>query len=271
MSTPSSTPAPPRAPAAPPPAPAPALRGLVRDTGAERHDAVHAARWTLSGTAKVTGDVAVGEARLRGLAAVGGRLTADRLTVHGTLEVVGPVEVRGSGVFEGTFRPMGPVHLGAGNVRGIARVARELRVDRMLQVAGALEAPSVRAGLLELQGSANIPGEIVSLSGVHARFRGDSSLGPITARDVVLRGPPPGLVPSILRRVFGGAAHVMVERIEADRVELSAVTVAYVRAPSVVLGPGAHVTEVVGTIVRQHPSAHVGPESRSRPPHGLSP
>lgn len=251
--------------------PAPALRGLVRDTGAERHDSVRAARWTLSGTAKVTGDVTVGEARLRGLAAVGGRLTADRLTVHGTLEVVGPVEVRTAGVFEGTFRPMGSVHLGAGNVRGIARVTQELRVDRLLQVAGALEAPSVRAGLVELRGSANVPGELVSLTGFHARFRGDSSLGPITARDVVLRGPPPGLVPSILRRVFGGAAHVVVERIEADRVELSAVNVAYVRAPAVVLGPGAHVAEVVGTIVRQHPSAHVGPESRSRPPHGLSP
>ncbi len=271
MSSTAPTPAPVPAPAAPPAAPAPALRGLVRDSGAERHDAVRAARWALSGTAKVTGDVTVGEARLRGLAAVGGRLTADRLTVHGTLEVVGPVEVRGTGVFEGTFRPMGPVHLGTGYVRGIARVTRELRVDRMLQVAGALEAPSLRVGLLELQGSANVPGELVSLTGFHARFRGDSTLGPITARDVVLRGPPPGLVPSILRRVFGGSAHVVVERIEAERVELSAVNVAYVCAPAVVLGPGAHVAEVEGTILRQHPSAHVGPESRSRPPHGLSP
>jgi len=60
-----------------------------------------------------------------------------------------------------------------------------------------------------------------------------------------------------------------VDRIEAESVKLEGVKVAFVRAPQVILGRGCHVTEVDGTIVRRHPSSHVGPESRSLPPYGL--
>jgi hypothetical protein len=264
---------PPTAPPAAAPAaaaPPPPLRGLVRDAGAVRRDSVRAARWIAAGTVKVTGDVTVTEAALRGLATIGGKFTADRCSVHGTLEVRGGVDVRTSATLEGTFRPLGPVHFGSAIARGVIRAVADLEVDRLFRVAGALEAPSLHTGALDLDGSATVPGEIVALAGVRAQFRADSQLGSISARSVSLQGPPPGLVPTILRKVFGGNATVSVERIEADHVELEAVTVEFVRSREVVLGPEAHVATVEGTIVRQHPSAHVGPESRTPPPPGLS-
>jgi hypothetical protein len=253
-----------------PPPPTPPPTGVLRNTGAVRHDTVRAARWTSSGSVKVTGDATVGDADLRGLTTIGGKLTAERLTADGTLEVQGATDVRSSISLEGTFRPLGTVHLRGGTVRGILRTVSEIKVDRELSVEGVLEAPSLKVGLLDLKGVATVPGAIVSRSKVRGQFRGDSTLGPVTAVEVVLRGPPPGMVPTLVRKVFGGSARVEVDRIEADRVELEAVRVAFVRSKAIVLGPGAHVAEFEGTIVRQHPSARVGFESESPPPHGLS-
>jgi cytoskeletal protein CcmA (bactofilin family) len=268
--------APPTPSATPPPdrvsplAPTRDSAGVVRDVGAARHDVVRAARWTSSGSVKVTGDASAGEVALRGLATIGGRLTAERLTSEGTLEVLGAVDVRSSLSVGGTFRPVGTVHLGAGEVRGTLRAVAPVKVDRELRVRGVLEAPSLEVGLLDLEGSARVPGAVVARAKVRAQFRGDSTLGTVTAPEVVLRGPAPGLVPTLVRKVFGGSARVEVDRVEADRVELEAVRVAFVRSKAVVLGPGAHVAEVEGTIVRQHASARVGPESESPPPYGLS-
>jgi cytoskeletal protein CcmA (bactofilin family) len=243
---------------------------VVRDAGAIRHDTVRAMRWTVSGTCKVTGDATAAEATVAGLLSIGGRLTVTRMTVRGTLEVLGGTDVRERADLDGTFHPRGPVHLASARVAGILRTDSDVRVDHDLAIDGALEAASLHVGVLELTGTATVPGEVVASGRIRAGFRGDSSLGPVQAREVSLKGPPPGLVPSLVRKVFGGNAHVEVERIEADRVELEAVNVGLVRSKEIVLGPGAQVTEIEGTIVRQHPTARVGPESRSRPPHGLS-
>lgn len=243
---------------------------VVRDTGAIRHDTVRAMRWTVAGTCKVTGDATAAEAMVSGLLSVGGRLTVTRMTVHGTLEVLGGTDVRERAEVDGTFHPRGSVHLASARVAGILRTESDVRVDQELAVDGALEAASLHVAVLDLTGTATVPGEIVATGRIRASFRGDSSLGPIQAREVTLKGPPPGLVPSLMRKVFGGNAHVQIDRVEADRVELEAVNVSLVRSKEIVLGPGSQVTEIEGTIVRQHPTARVGPESRSRPPHGLS-
>ncbi len=242
----------------------------VRDSGAARHDSVRAMQWAVSGTCKVTGDATAAAATVAGLLSVGGRCTVTRLTVRGTLEVLGATDVRERLDLDGSFRPRGAVHLASARVAGVLRASSDVRVDRDLTVDGALEAPAVHAGVLDLTGSATVAGETAATGSIRAAFRGDSSLGPVLAREVTLRGPPPGLVPSLVRKVFGGEAHASVERVEAERVELEAVDVGLVRSAEIVLGPGAHVTEVEGTVVRQHPSARVGPESRSRPPRGLT-
>jgi cytoskeletal protein CcmA (bactofilin family) len=243
---------------------------LVQDAGAIRHDTVRAMRWTVSGTCKVTGDATAAEATVAGLLSVGGRLTATRATVHGTLEVLGGTDIRERADIDGTFHPRGSVHLASARVTGILRTESEVRVDRDFAMDGALEAGSLHVGVLDLTGTATVPGEIVADGRIRASFRGDSSLGPILAREVSLKGPPPGLVPTLMRKVFGGNAHVQIDRIEADHVELEAVNVSLVRSKEIVLGPGAQVTAIEGTVVRQHPTARVGPESRSRPPYGLS-
>jgi cytoskeletal protein CcmA (bactofilin family) len=267
-STSSSTPLPPASGATPPALGPP--EPLVRDTGAVRHASIRAMRWVVTGTTKVTGDATAAEANVTGLLTVGGKLTVTRCTVRGTLEVAGATDIRDHADLDGTFRPMGPVRLASARIKGVLRTSSDLRVDRDLTFEGSLEAPSVHAALLVLAGAATVPGEVVATAKVQATFRGDSTLGPVRAEEVVLKGPPPGLVPTLVRKVFGGAAHVRIDRVEAGRVELEAVDVGVVRAKEIVLGPSAHVTLVEGTVVRQHPTARVGPESRSRPPPGLS-
>lgn len=254
-------------------APAPAISrprdGRLRDAGSVRRDTVRASAWTTSGTVKVQGDVDVVHGTIVGLASVGGKLTAGSFRASGTLEVVGTTDVREQLTLAGSVHLEGKVHAGMLDVRGSLRSGSEVRVDRVLRVSGSFEAPSASIGLLDLTGTTILPGELTALAAVRARFRGDSEIGSIRAKSVVLDGPAPALIPTLLRIVFGGSGTVHVGRIEAESVELSAVTVEFVRSPSISLGPGCHVREVEGTVVRRHPSSRVGPESRSAPPHGL--
>ena len=235
-----------------------------------RRDSVRATAWSVAGLAKVLGDVDVESLSVRGLLSVGGKLRAGRLTADGTLDTVGTAEVRESLEFDGTARFDAPVHAGTVRCRGTFHLESPLRVDRGLVAVGLVEAPSIAATLFDLDGGADVPGEIVVAGIVRARFRSDSHLGTVRASRVELAGPPTSLVPTLLRRVFGGGASVHVARVEAQEVALSAVDVDFVRADRIALGAGAHVTALEGTVVRRHPTSRVGPESRSPPPHGLS-
>ena len=248
----------------------PPRTGTIRDSGTVRRDSVRAASWTTTGMAKVQGDVDVEAGAASGLVSVAGKLTAVTFRARGTLEVVGAAEVRDQLSLEGTVHFGAGLHAGALESRGTLRCAGDLRVDRALSANGLVEAPSVHVGQFELTGSAEVPGDLEATVSVRARFRGDSQIGTIRSKRVELHGPPTSLVPTLLRKVFGGAATVHVDRVEADSVELSAVDVAFVHAREVVLGPGADVTAVEGTIVRQAPSSRVGPESRSPNPYGLT-
>jgi cytoskeletal protein CcmA (bactofilin family) len=258
----------PAAPAAP--APPPPRSGPIRDRGSVRRDSVHATNWSSTGIAKVLGDVDVGSGEVAGLVSVGGKLRADAFHAEGTFEVVGAVEVRDGLAVEGTAQFRAPVHAGELTTDGTLRSAAEVRVDRILSAVGLVEAPSARVGAMRLHGSATVPGPLEAQALVLAEFRGDSRIGTIRAAKAVLHGPSAGLVPTLMRSVLGGEAAVHVDRVEADSVELAAVDVGFVHAREIVLGAGAHVTTVEGTIVRRHPSARVGFESRSPPPHGLS-
>ena len=259
----------PRLPAASATGP-PSRAGKIRDRGSVRRDSVRAADWSTTGMAKVQGDVDVGSGRATGLLSVAGKLSAETLRSHGSLEVVGVADVRDRCTLDGTAHFGAGLHAGALASNGTVRCDGEVRVDRELSATGVVEAPSVRVGLFELSGSAEIPGDLVALATVRARFRGDSRLGTVRARRVELHGPPTGLLPTLLRAVFGGSATVHVDRVEADSVALSAVDVGFVHAREIELGPGAHVTTVEGTVVRKAESSRVGPESRSPRPYGLS-
>jgi len=247
--------------AAPSPAPP---SGTIVDRGTVRHDSVRAARWSVTGTAKVTGPVDVGTADVRGTLAVGGRFSADQLRSRGNLEVEGPVEVRGSFSSRGTLRLAATVHAVDLDLAGVARIAGAVTVDRTATVRGILHAPALTVGVLRVEGAAHVPGAVRALS-VDATFRETSELGRVEARSVRLRATRPNLVD----KVFFHERTVVVERIDAETVDLAGVEVGLVRAQKIVLGRGCHVTAVEGTIVSRHPSSAVGPESKSPVPFGL--
>jgi cytoskeletal protein CcmA (bactofilin family) len=249
---------------APAPAPPTEPSGVLDDRGTTRRDTVRATRWSVSGTAKVAGDVRVGDATSRGTLSVGGTLSAGSFRARGTLDVEGPMDVRGPCTVRGSLRAGATVHAVDLDLEGVARCGGAVTVDRVASVEGTLEAPQVNAGALRLKGSARIPGAVHATE-VTAELKETSVVGPITARVVRLHAKLPNLVDKALfhERV------VSVDRIEAETVELEGVKAAFVRSPHILLGRGCHVTEVEGTIVRQHPSSHVGPESRSPRPYGL--
>ncbi len=260
-------PAPAPKPAATPPAAPPKTprSGEIRERGVSRRDHVHALRWSTAGSVKVLAEVDVGEAKLSGQTAVGGAVSADQLRSGGTLEVGGTVDVTGSLVSAGFLRTRGAVHAGQADLRGVVHLAGDLTVDRSLTVNGSLRAPSVRATGFLAEGALEVPGEVVA-SHVEVRFREKSHVGSVHGSTVRLTVRPPNPIEMVL----GRALPVLVLRVEADSVELEGVDVRFVRAPEIVLGRNAHVTEFEGKLVRRHPSARVGPESRSPPPYGLS-
>jgi cytoskeletal protein CcmA (bactofilin family) len=238
--------------------------GTLRERGTVRHDSVRAALWSLSGTAKVTGPVEVGTADVRGTVVVAGRLSADELRSRGNLEVEGPVDVRGPLSARGTLRLAGSVHAVDLDLHGVGRFAGPLLVDRTCSVRGTLHANALTVGVLRMEGAAHVPGELRALS-VDATLRETSHLGRVEARTVRLNGKLPNLVD----KVFFHERAVVVERIDAETADLTGVEAGLVRAQKISLGRGCHVTAVEGTIVSQHPSSSVGPESKSRVPYGL--
>jgi cytoskeletal protein CcmA (bactofilin family) len=255
----------PGAPARPTPAASPPRSGEIRDTGTVRRDSVNAERWSARGTVKVTGDVSAGHAQWEGTVTIGGKLTAGAARSQGTLEVGGPVEVTGSFGTSGSFHAGNTLHAGEADLRGDVHVAGTISVDRGLSVRGILDAPSLTAVGFALQGEARVPGDVVGGPAVSTDCSRDSELGTVRASRVRLHAKGPSLV----GKVMGREVTVTVQRIEADSVDLEGVDVQFVRAPEIVLGRDAHVTEYEGTIVRRHPTSRVGFESRSPKPYGL--
>ena len=259
---------PPAKPAAPPPAAPPARPhprlGELHDAGTVRKESVDVDRWFATGLVKVTGDTNVGQGNLDGTVILGGRLTATRVRYRGVLDVEGALEASENLSGVGSLRAGSTAHAGTADLKGTVRVLGALTVDRGLVLHGSLAAPSATVGELDLEGEAQVPGELVGLR-LNAFLKEDSAFGTVRSRSVTIRGKPPNLV----EKVFFRHLTVTVRRIEADVAELEGVDVTFVRAPKITLGRDAHVTEYEGTIVKQHASARVGFESKSRPPYGL--
>ncbi len=236
----------------------------VEDRGTARHDAVRAERWECDGTVKVTRAVDAGTARTQGAVSIGGNATFGVLEARGLLEIDGPVEVRGAFTLRGNGHFENAVRAGDLSLEGSGRFRAPLTVDRTLTARGALEAPSIRAGVAHLSGSAEVPGDLEALE-VVADLTRPSKLGTVRARKVRLKGR----VPNLVDKAFYREVRSSVLRVEGERVELEAIDVRFVRGPEIRLGRDCHVTEVEGTIVERHPSSSVGPESKSHLPYGL--
>lgn len=248
-----------------PPASAPRARGpAVSERGIARHDAVASERWTARGSIKVLHDSDVEVAELEGTVSIGGALRAGRVRSDGLLEVGGPIAVRELLSGRGELRGGTTLRAGDLSVHGGVKVGGTVTVDRRAEITGWAHVGSVSASEFHLAGRGEIPGTIRAPS-VDLRLKDGSALGAVEGQTVRLVGPAPNLIDKVL----GRQPRVLVERVEADRAEIAGVDVQFVRAREVTLGPGAHVTAVEGTIVRRHPTSHVGPESKSPAPYGL--
>ncbi|HTP54599.1 MAG TPA: hypothetical protein VML94_06560 [Thermoplasmata archaeon] len=236
----------------------------IEQRGAVRCDSLDAERWTVRGAAKVLRDATVGAADLRGTVTVGGAVRAVRLdgTVH--LGVVGDVRVQDAIRLQGELRVNGALSAGQATIRGGLLVGGAVTIERRLEVVGPIGAASLRAAEFVARGRTEIPG-VVGAGAVDLRPGDRSRLGTVEARTVRIVAPVPNPVEALL----GHHVSVGIDRVEADTVELSGVDVGFVHARELVLGPGSHVATVEGTVVRRHPTARVGPESRTPPPHGL--
>ena len=124
-----------------------------------------------------------------------------------------------------------------------------------------------RFGRFVGRGTLRAPGEF-SADSVALEVERDSSIGTLLAGSVIVTRPsaPPFKVP-----FFGKERpRLKVLRIEASEVHLEGVDVEVLRADRIALGPDCHVARVIGEVMAVDPSSHVGPESRSPPPHGIS-
>jgi len=267
-------------PPAVPPAPGPTTRspaksalvsppasdrvGSIVESGAVRRESVRVLRWSVRGAAKVTGDVDSGDVSVRGGLSVGGKLRADRLDAHGAVEVMGPIDVSGPWRGDGDVRAASTVHAAELSFKGSFRTRGPMTVDRAMDIRGSLSGPSITAGTLRLDGTAEVDGAVQALA-MELRLRDSSSFGTLKAKKVRATGRVPNPVDVALHRHFD----MKVDRIEAEEVELEGVDVGFVHANRITLGRGAHVTAIEGKVVRRHASARVGPESRSPPPYGL--
>jgi cytoskeletal protein CcmA (bactofilin family) len=245
-------------PAPSPPATAPPPSGDLHDAGAVRRESVRAERWSAQGAAKVLGNVEVDSAELSGLVSIRGSLIAGTVTARGTLDVGGVVRVSRSIGGDGTLTFGSSLDGPAIDLRGSASVAGAIRSAGTVRWKGALDATEITAVRVEYDGRASIRGAVVATE-VVGRLRGESTIGAIRADRVTITRPG---------RLFGGG-RLEVLTIEAKEVELEGIHCQHVRAERILLGPGCQIAQVEGTIVRRHPSAHVGPASQSPPPYGL--
>jgi hypothetical protein len=255
---------PPSAPPTPPP-----REPWVRDVGPVRRDAVWAVRWSARGLTKVTGNVDAEIIDVEGPLSIGGDLKAGSLRVEGPLEVLGSVHVDGPAKLDGGVRIGGRFGSHTLESTGPFLVRGALRVDGVANFAGeVLLEGDAQFGRLVGSGSLGAS-QTVSAEQVVFHVERDSTIGTLLARSIVVTRPP-ALLPFKLPLIGKERPTLTVLRIEGQDVRLDGVSVEYLKAERIVLGPDCHVARVSGEVVSADASAHVGPESRSPPPHGIS-
>lgn len=247
--------------AAAPRAPVVPLTGDLRDVGTALRDAVRARSYTAIGAVKVLGAVEVGSGDVRGSVSIAGRLTAERFRSDGLLDVGASVKVQGDASLKGSTRVLGDLSAGDLRASGEIVVTGALTIDAQAVVVGDLTVTgATTARSLELDGTVQAPGEL-NCPIIQGRLRGPSRVGAIHAQHVrIVRAGFP----------FGHRGALLADRIEATEVELEAVSVEYLRAERVTLGPHCQVTRLDGEVIRQHRTAVVGPVAYEAPPPGLT-
>jgi cytoskeletal protein CcmA (bactofilin family) len=259
---------PPTAPPSPPAPPAPPLSGSLRQTGTNRVPNVRTLQWVAKGFTKVVGDVEVDTGNVTGSLTVGGKLVARHLHLSGMNRVDGELRISEDLRAQGTLRAGAGLSARNVDLSGTVEIGGSLAVEKQLRWKGSLEVGrDVRAGSVLFQGRLAIQGMLVAKS-ISGEVDALSSVGEIGADWIEVRVRKPRFQLFLLPPP---AWHELeVQRIEASEVHLAGVRVHRLKADRIFLGPDSHVEYVEGTILERHKDAHVGPESESPPPPGLS-
>jgi cytoskeletal protein CcmA (bactofilin family) len=209
---------------------------------------------------KVLGDAEADVAELEGLVSVKGALRGGSVSVRGTLEVGGIVEVSGRLDVDGESELNGIVRCGEWTSRGQARAMASVSATTSIRSVGNLEVRGlVTTPKLSFEGRVRVDGELRATE-VDGTLKGESTLSTLRCDRVVIRGGGR----------LGPRSRLVITEVEAKEATLEAVEVEYLRADRIVLGPHAQVARLDGKVVQQHPSAHVGPVSRTPKPYGLT-
>jgi len=265
---PPSGPRPTPAATAPPPTVAPPLSGTLRLIGTSRVPSVRTLDWVARGFTKVAGDVEVGTGNVTGSMAVGGKLVARQLDLSGSHRIDGEVRLSEDLRTRGTFRTGDGVFARSAQLTGTVEIGGTLTVAELLRWNGSLEVGhDVRADTVLFQGRLAIKGTLTAQS-ISGEVESLSSVDAIEADWVEIRRRKPRFAIFLLPPPPWHELEV--QRIEAKEVHLAGVRVHRLKADRVFLGPDTHVEYVEGQVVQRHKDAHVGPESESPPPPGLS-
>jgi hypothetical protein len=252
-------------PTAPPPAP---LTGSLRLVGTNRVPSVRTLDWTARGFTKVAGDVDVGTGKVTGTLTVGGKLAARQAQFSGTHRIEGEVRLTEDLRVRGTFRTGAGISARSARFSGTVAIAGPLAIQELLQWEGSLEVgQDVRADEVLFRGRLALHGKL-SARAVSGEVDSLSSVSEIDADWIEIRRRKPRFTLFLLPPPPWHELEV--QRIEAKEVHLAGVRVRYLKADRVFLGPDSHVEYVEGTILQRDKEAHVGPESESPPPPGLS-
>ena len=242
---------------------------MLRLAGTSRLPSVRTLDWVARGFTKVAGEVEIATGNVTGSLAVGGRLIARRLDLSGSHRIEGEVQVSDQLRTRGTFRAGAGVSTRTARFTGTTEIGGSLTVRETLQWKGSLDVgQDVRAGTVLFQGRLAIHGTLAARS-VSGEVDRRSSVEAIEANWVEIRRRKP-LLPPLFVLPPPTWQELEVERIEAQEAHLAGVRVRHLKADRIWLGPHTHVEYVEGTIVERHKEAHVGPESESPPPPGLS-
>jgi len=251
-----------------PPTVAPPLSGTLRLIGTSRVPSVRTLDWVARGFTKVAGDVEVGTGNVTGSMAVGGKLVARQLDLSGSHRIDGEVRLSEDLRTRGTFRTGDGVFARSAQLTGTVEIGGTLTVAELLRWNGSLEVGhDVRADTVLFQGRLAIKGTLTAQS-ISGEVESLSSVDAIEADWVEIRRRKPRFAIFLLPPPPWHELEV--QRIEAKEVHLAGVRVHRLKADRVFLGPDTHVEYVEGQVVQRHKDAHVGPESESPPPPGLS-
>ncbi|MCI4321234.1 MAG: hypothetical protein L3K18_03380 [Thermoplasmata archaeon] len=243
-----------------PAVPAPARVGDVVDDGVVRKVGVRAARWTVHGFAKVTGEVDVDTWVVEGTASVGGKVSASDVRASGTLELSADASVAHLLSLDGNAHVVRALHAGDIDAKGSLRVGGAVDVDRAVLWRGTLEVGgALKASRLAGEGRLEVTGAVAAKE-VDLVLEQSSTVRSITAETVRVR---------VRHRPLREPPFLTAERIDADMVELEGVHLDYLRASQIIAGPGCQIARFDGRVVRKHPTARLGPSSISVRPHGL--